>query len=162
MHIGAVAGFQNVPQPPQKLHVGPRPIAFHSQIETAFGMRPWRSDGVFQGSPQADEARENAKYGVWNHSPTRASKGKNRFAAAENYGWAHIVQGPLARSGRIRMSRPRIEPRHAVAENEAQSFHRHTGAKSVPMSQRQCDHVPSAIRAVQMNRSGLLLRFGFH
>ena len=29
------------------------------------------------------------------------------------------------------------------------------------MSQRQRDHVPLAIRAVQMNRSGLLLRFDF-
>src|SRR6266480_7235216 len=153
MHIGAVAEFQDVSQSPQKLHVGRRPIAFHSQIETAFGMRPWRSDGVFERSPQADEAREDSEYRVWNQSPARAPKGQDWFAVAENYGRTHIVQGPLARSGRIRMSRPWIEPRHAVAENEAQSFHGHTGAKSVPMSQRQRDHVPSAIRAVQMNRS---------
>src|SRR5439155_11677375 len=161
MNIGAVAEFQNVSQPPEKLHLHRGPIAFHSQIETAFGMRPWRSDRVFQRSPQADEARENSEYGVWNHSPARASKGKDRFAVAKNYARTHIMQGTLARSGRIRVSRPGTEPRHAVAENKAKSFHRHTGAKSVPMSQRQRDHVPFAIRGVQMNRSGLLLRFGF-
>src|SRR5207249_6299146 len=111
MHIGAVAGFQIVSQPPQKLHVGRGPMAFHSQIETAFGMHPWRSDGVFRGSLQADETRKNREYGVWNQSSPRAAEGKDRFVVAENQGRTHIVQGPLARSGRIRMSRPGNEPR---------------------------------------------------
>ena len=45
-----------------------------------------------------------------------------------------------------------------MSEGESQTFHSHTRAESVPMRQRQRDHVPVPVRAVQMHRAVLLAR----
>ena len=127
MNIGAVAEFQNVSQPPEKLHLHRGPIAFHSQIETAFGMRPWRSDGVFQRSPQADEARENSEYGVWNHSPARASKGKDRFAVAENYPQLKANDNFLKLQNRISELEERIADRREFFNDDVNTYNTRIG-----------------------------------
>ena len=58
---------------------------------------------------------------------SRGAQREHRATVAQHDRRTHVVQRSFARSDGIGLAGPGIEPRHAVAEEQAQSLDRHLG-----------------------------------
>src|SRR5712671_3706855 len=98
-------------------------------------MKPWRANGLFQGTLVTNEFPEGVKKRCWNFHAARAAHGQNSAPRTADDGRTHIMERSFAPARRVGMSRLRVEPGHAVSKRQTQSRNCYLRAKTASLGE---------------------------